>query len=350
MESALQSNKTAVVLCDKSREHDWTVYVNKSSHSVFAHQLGWKCVVEETFGHQGLYLMAYRQQRLVGVLPLFFVKSIVFGRFLVTSPFLTFGGILSDDEEATGVLIERAIKLTRELNSDYLEIRNEIPCGYLPYSKSDYYTLILNLSSGEKEIWKSLLHSTARRNVKIARKAGLEVMESHEYLDEFIKINARNMRRLGTPAHNGKFFRNILKYFPESILLMARSKDDLIGGMLLVKFKDTVLMPWIGSLQEYFHMRPNNLLYWEAVVVACRDGFRFLDFGRSKWDSGTFRFKKQYGAQPDQLHYLFFLNKAKKVPAVEPESSALKPLISIWRKIPLPVVNLIGPYIIRNIP
>ena len=350
MKSVSQSDNVHVVLCEKHNESDWAAYIEKSAHAVLAHQLEWRFVVEETFGHQSFYLTAYRQQRIVGVLPLFFVNSIFFGRFLVTSPFLTFGGIISDDEEAECALVEKAIQLTRELNADYLEIRNEIPCGYISNTKCDYYTLVIDLSNGEEKIWNSLLHPTARRNIKKARKAGLEVVESQRYLDDFVEINARNMRRLGTPAHNGKFFRNILKYFPESILLMVRYKEISIGGMLLVKFKDTILMPWVGSLQEYFHMRPNNLLYWNAIVRACRDGFRFLDFGRSKWDSGTFRFKQQYGAQPKELYYQFFLNKAKKIPDIDPENNAFKPLISIWRRLPLPVVNSIGPHIICNIP
>lgn len=350
METVVQPDKVSVVLCEKSLETDWSSYIETSPHAVFAHQLGWKSVVEETFGHQAFYLMAYRQQRLVGVLPLFFVKSIFFGRFIVTSPFLTFGGIIGDDEEAKAALIEKAIQLLKELNADYLEIRNEIQCQYISNTKSYYYTLILDLSNGEEKIWNSLLHTTARRNVKKARKVGLEVIATQSHLDDFVKINASNMKRLGTPAHNGKFFHNILKYFPESTLLMVRYKKDFIGGMLLVKFKDTILMPWVGSIQKYFHLRPNNLLYWNAIERACEDGFHFLDFGRSKWGSGTFHFKQQYGAQPKKLHYQFILNRAKEIPNIDPENSAFKFLISIWRKLPMSVVNSIGPHIICNIP
>ena len=340
----------SVVLYDSSRQRDWNTYVDHSQQTVFAHHIGWKSVVEETFGHEAFYLMAYRNGRVAGVLPLFLVKSIIFGRFLLTSPFLTFGGIASDDEATAAALVHRAVQTAREQRVHYLEIRNQRQYHCLPYTKSTYCTLVLDLSAGEQDVWGSRLTSTTRRNVRRARKAGLEIVEGHDYLDIYVNINAQNMRRLGTPAHSRTFFHNIVKHFPQSTLLMARSNQTYVGGMLLVQFKDTILMPWVASLQDYLHMRPNNLLYWEAVVRACGDGYRLFDFGRSKWNSGTFRFKMQYGAEPVQLYFQFYLNRANKVPDVDPDSRAFKHLVKIWRKIPIPALNLLGPRIIRNIP
>jgi FemAB-related protein (PEP-CTERM system-associated) len=351
MDFFLRSGKITVAFCDTPREQDWTAYVDNSSHTVFGHHLAWKSVIEETFGHQTFYLMAYRRETVVGILPLCLIKSRLFGRFLVTSPYLTFGGVATEDEDAATALISSATQIAREQQVDYLELRNDRPHKGLPHTKSTYYNLVLDLSPGEEEIWNSHLLASARRNVKKARRLGLYVSEGCDHVDTYSMINAKNMHRLGTPHHGRGFFSNILKNFPESTLLLMACLDDTpVAGMLLVKYKDTVLMPWVASLPNYLHMRPNNLLYWEAIVRACRDGFSFFDFGRSKWDSGTFRFKAQHGAQPVQLYYQFFLMKSKKVPAVEPESKAFKPLISIWRNLPFPVVNMIGPHLIRGIP
>ena len=345
-----KSGTTSVVLYDASRQQDWHTFVNTSPLTVFAHHLGWKSVVEETFGHQAIYLMAYCQERLVGILPLFLVRSMLFGRFLVTSPFLTFGGIACEDADATKALIARAMQIARDYCVDYVEVRNEKPCEFLPYTKTQYYTLMLDLTSGEDEIWHSLLRPTARRNVRKALKAGLKLVEGQRYLDAFADINASNMHRLGTPAHSPSFFYNIMKYFPQSTLLMLRSGHTFIGGMLLVRFKEMLLMPWVASLPEYFHMRPNNLLYWEAIARACRDGLRNFDFGRSKWDSGTFRFKRQFGAQPVPLYYQYYLHQAHQVPDVDPDTTTFMPLMTLWRKLPISLVKVLGPRIIRWIP
>jgi FemAB-related protein (PEP-CTERM system-associated) len=338
----------SIVLYDPAREKDWDTYVESSPQAVFAHHLGWKRVVEETFGHHAFYLMAYRQNQVVGLLPLFLFKSLIFGRYLATSPFLTFGGLISDDENAAGALVQRAEQIAGETKAGYIEIRNSRIYSQLPHTKDDYYTLILDMSSGEKAVWDTKLKTTAKRNVRKAQQS-LEVVEGHTHIDEFIRINARNMHRLGTPAHGDRFFHNIIKFFPESMLLMVRTRQEFVGGMLLVSFKDTVLMPWVGALEKYFELRPNNLLYWEAIAYSIRRGFRFFDFGRSKFDSGTFRFKAQYGAEPVPVFYQYYLNTTREVPNVDPDSAKYRVLVNVWKKLPHNLVNLVGPAIIRAI-
>ena len=306
-------------------------------------------MVEETYGHRPFYLMARRDRQLVGILPLFLIRSKIFGASLVTSPFLTFGGLLSADDQAAAALVESAKQIAKEQKVQYAEIRNDKPCPFLEPTKSSYFTLVLDLTVGEEKLLQSL-HPTARRNIRKAQQSGLEVVEGAEHLDQFIEINFRNMRRLGTPAHGPAFFRSITKHFPEAMLLMARHQQKWVGGMLLVSFQKTIHMPWVAALEEYFEMRPNNLLYGEAIARACRRGFHFFDFGRSKEDQGTYRFKAQHGAQPVQLYYQYYLNRAKEMPNIDPEASAFKTLIALWKKLPLSVVNFVGPRLIGRIP
>jgi len=340
----------SIIFYDFSYQNEWNSYILESPHSVFAHHLGWKNVIEETYKHRSFYLMGYRDNKVVGILPLFLIKSLLFGNCMVTSPFLTFGGIVSDDETVTTALIDKAIEIAHKQKVNYIEIRNEKQTGYLPHTKSIYYTLLLDLSSGIDTLWNSSLHSSTRRNILKAYQSGLVIEEGHDHLKHFVDINAQNMHRLGTPSHCYHFFYNILKHFPQSTLIMVRSEHTYIGGMLLVYYKDTVLMPWVASLQSYFHLKPNNLLYWEAITRAVKKGYRYFDFGRSKWDSGTFRFKSQFGAKPVQIHYQYYLNTVQKVPDLDPENPVFRTLISIWKKLPLSVTKLIGHRIIRYIP
>lgn len=335
---------------DESRIQDWCQYVARTETSVFSHEIGWKTVVEKTYAHKAYYLIAYRDGEVAGVLPLFFVRSKIFGRFLVTSPFLTFGGILSDDEKIASALVNEGARLAVRKKAKYIETKNSSPCEDLPISVTKYFSLILDLQAGEESIWKTKLHSMTKRNIKKAKKFGVEVLQGLSFVDEYYHINNENMRRLGTPAHSKAFFQNIISAFPDSVLLMAKLNNKFIGGMLLVKHKDTMLMPWTASLPNCLSLRPNNLLYWEAIRLACSTGFKYLDFGRSKWDSGTFRFKSQYGAEPVQLFYQYHLNTARKEPDFDPDSSSFKPLIDIWRILPVGLLNTIGPHIIRNIP
>jgi len=343
------SDEVVIELYTPSRKQDWESFVCGAPAATFAHDLRWKNVVEETYGHRAFYLMAYRGARVIGVLPLFLIRSLIFVRCLVTSPFLTFGGLLAAEDAAAAALVDRAKQIARQCNVKYAEIRNAQPCPYLEPTKLTYHTLVLDLSVGEEKLLKSL-HPTARRNVKKAQQTGLEVVEGVEHLQQFIKINFHNMRRLGTPAHGAAFFQSIVKHFPESILLMAKHEQRWVGGMLLVSFKKTIYMPWVAALEEFFEMRPNNLLYWEAIARAARRGFQFFDFGRSKQDQGTYRFKTQHGAQPVQLFYQYYLHGVQEMPNIDPDASSFKPLIALWQKLPLPLVNFVGPRLIGKIP
>jgi FemAB-related protein (PEP-CTERM system-associated) len=343
------SDAVSIEFYNSSLKEDWNHYLDASPAATFAHHLEWLAVVEETYGHRPFYLMARRNHRVVGALPLFLVKSRIFGASLVTSPYLTCGGLLADDDEAAEALVNQARQLAAAHAVSYVEIRNTRPCSRLEHTKLSYFTLVLDLSVGEEKLLKSL-HNTARRNIRKAQQSGLEIVEGVEQLDRFISVNFRNMRRLGTPAHGPVFFRNIVKHFPDAMLLMARHRERWVGGMLLVSFQNTIYMPWVAALEEYFEMRPNNLLYWEAIARACRKGFQFFDFGRSKEDQGTFRFKAQHGAQPVQLYYQYILNGSNAMPNIDPEASTFKPLVALWKKLPLPLVNFIGPRLIGQIP
>ncbi|MBN2031174.1 FemAB family PEP-CTERM system-associated protein [bacterium] len=350
MDKIQQQDSVQIKLYQPSFQDEWNRYILKSPDSVFGHHLGWKDVVAETYGHKPFYLMGFKDNAVVGILPLFLIKSFIFGKCLVTSPYLTFGGLVSDDEDVAAALIDQAIQIAHIEKVRYIEIRNEKPIVYSLQNKSVYCTLVLNLSLGIKKIWHSSLHPSTRRNIQKACRSGLAVVEGHDYLKYFVDINARNMHRLGTPAHDYRFFSNIIRYFPESTLLMVRFKRTFIGGMFLVYFKNTVLMPWIASLQSYFHLRPNNLLYWEAIQRADEKGYRFFDFGRSKQNSGTYRFKMQYGAKPVQLYYQYYLNSVHKIPNFDPENPVFSFPVSVWKKMPVFITKRIGHRIIRNIP
>jgi FemAB-related protein (PEP-CTERM system-associated) len=334
---------------DESRQKDWNLYVASSKQTFFCHDLRWKSVVEDSYGLKPYYLLAYKKEKPVGVFPLFLVTSIFFGRFLITAPYLSYGGIISDNSAAEEALIERTKTLANELRADYVEVRNNEVCFYLPHTKSIYCTLKIYLGGGEENVWKNILTGRARNNVRRARKAGLEIIEDRNLVDVFSNLVFKTMHHLGTPSHNSKFFNAILKYYPEAKLLMVRANRKYVGGTLLVSYNNTVLGEWIACLKKYYPMQVNSFIYWESIASSCRNGFQFFDVGRSKWDTGVFKFKASFGAKAEPLYYQYYLNRAKKVPNIDPENSSFKPLITAWRHLPLSVVNFVGPRLRRCI-
>jgi serine/alanine adding enzyme len=101
-----------------------------------------------------------------------------------------------------------------------------------------------------------------------------------ELFDEFYEIFTRNMRDLGTPVYNKSFFRNILEAFPDTTRIFAVYHETrMIAAGIGSWFKNTLEIPWASSISDYKHLCPNNMLYWEAIRFAIRNGLNRLDFG-----------------------------------------------------------------------
>jgi len=337
----------------KDSPEEWDTFVLGHKDSTFFHQIGWKNVVEKTYGHKPFYLVVKENGSIKGILPLFLMKHILFGKFLVSVPFGDYAGICADDEETSNILLKEAIKISDSNGAKFLELRNieSMNNGSL-MTKTTRATLILKLEEDPQKLWKSL-KPKVRNQVRKAEKSGIKAeIGDKSLVRDFYNVYAHNMRDLGTPVHSLSFFENILNIFPEnSNVIIVRLDGKAIGAAVATYFRDTMEIPWSSSLRDFFALCPNNLLYWTALEYACSKGYKLFNFGRSPWESGTFQFKKQWGAEPVQLHYQYYVNNGDEMPDYTPStSSRFDMAIWLWRKLPVSITKLIGPRIIAGIP
>jgi hypothetical protein len=162
-----------VVLLTSDREKDWQRFVEDSRHASLAHSLGWRNVVEKTYRHVPVYLMAIDGQMRAGVLPLFLIRSPFFGRFLVTASYLSYGGLLSNDDRAGSALIRAAREVATEQKAKYVEVRGLSRIGQGLLLKDKYCTFLLPLSAGSDVLWQRFEGGRARKVVRKALKSGL---------------------------------------------------------------------------------------------------------------------------------------------------------------------------------
>lgn len=334
----------------KKDEKEWDAFVREQDNATFFHLIGWKNIVEKTYKHKSYYLLAKEDDEIKGILPLFLMKSALFGKKLISVPFCDYGGVCANDEQTKNLLIEEAKKITKEKCADYLELRQLHGNCHGPITKNIYFTLILGLKANSDFLWMNF-SKKVRNAIRKAVKSNLEVAMGKKYINEFYDVFSKNMRDLGTPVHNFNFFRNILREFPnQANILITSYEEKAMGAMFLLKFKDIMYAPWVSSYRQYFHLNPNNMLYWEAIRYGCEEGFKYFDFGRSKWNSGTFRFKKPWGAIPKQLQYLYYLNSLDNMPNLDPSSQKYRALTQVWKRLPVSIATMVGPKIRRNIP
>ena len=344
--------KLRIQLFKAEDQERWSDFVNKSNESTCYHNIGWKNVIEKSFGHKtNYYLCEDQQKNITGILPIAHLKSILFGNFMVSLPYFTYGGICAMDSETSRRLLEQAIQLGKIENVEHIELRETRLLNNGLAVKSTKVSMRLVLPSGSDQLWKSF-SSRLRNKIKRPEKEQMHVrIGKSEELESFYKVFSINMRDLGTPVYTKNFFKNILEEFPDStwICTVYREKEPIASGML-VGFKDTVEIPWVSSRRHYNRYYPNFLLYWTALKFACDHGYKVFDFGRSSPGGGTYQFKGQWGAKPVQLYWHYWMENGGSLPELNPNNPKYRAAIQIWKRLPVGLTRMIGPAIVKNLP
>jgi FemAB-related protein (PEP-CTERM system-associated) len=339
-------------VCLQSDQAAWDAFVQASPEATAYHQYRWKSVIEKSFGHRGYYLAALDEKGTMrGMLPLIQMKSALFGNFLVSVPFVNYGGLVCNCAAAEQALLSGAEQLRCDCQASFVELRHlSRALGGLS-TRQRKVTMLLPLAAGVDDQWNSF-NPKLRNQIRKAEKNGLQPSVGHlDLLDDFYRVFARNMRDLGTPVYSKDFFRNVLTSFPESTRIFAVALDrKTVAAGLAIWFRNTMEVPWASSISDYKPLCPNNMLYWEAIKFGIECGFSTFDFGRSTPGEGTYNFKKQWGAEAVPLHWQYLLKQGCAVPEINTGNSKYRMAIKLWQRLPVLVTKVLGPRIVRSIP
>jgi FemAB-related protein (PEP-CTERM system-associated) len=325
----------------------WQCYVERSPRAEFFHLLGWKRVVERTYGHETRYLMAKTADGTVrGILPLFVISSRLFGKHVSTPP----GAICADEPCVGQKLLEAAIALTESADADdlLLTASKQLWDGDL-LTVQRHCTQQLALPAGADALWKSISRHK-RKNVNAAGRAGLSVdFGKGEFADFFYQVFAHSLRELGTPIFDRQLLANILDEFQEQTwILVARQGERPVGALLLFTMGETIHAQWAASYREDRPNRPNDLLYWEMLRWGAENGYRLCDMGRSQWGSGNYNFKALWGAETVPLYYQHFMRRGLGIPDFDlkvERDFKFRTVVRTWQHLPIGVTLRLGPYL-----
>lgn len=316
---------------------------------------------------------------LLGVLPLVHLKSPLFGNKLVSMPYLDHGGIIAENSDYEEKLMQAAIALGRKLKVQCIELRhldkicclngdsyicpidNEVDAAgngrsyrHRWHLRSHKVRLLLPLPDSAEALMKSF-KSKLRSQINRPIKSGLTAkIGDMELLDDFYKVFSINMRDLGSPVHAKGLPQSVMARFSGNAKIVVVYKgDEPVASSLMLGFKDVMINPWASALRQYSKDSPNMLLYWHMLAYAADNGYRHFDFGRSTPEEGTYRFKLQWGAQPQPMYwYTVWLDQKKSNNGVQEDSSESKMMklaIKLWQKMPVPLTRIIGPIIRKHI-
>ncbi len=330
---------------------DWDAFVHRHPDATFYHHLSWKKIIETCFKHDTYYLLAKDQGQVQGILPLVHIKSLLFGSFFCSMPFLNFGGICATNESAAMALLDFARQILQDNKADYIELRHiHKTKADLPF-KTHKVSMTLELDKDPNYIWNTF-KSKHRTNIRRAEKHGLTIQSGGmELLRDFYRIICQGWRDLGTPIYQYGFFENIIKEFGHAVeVFVVYYNKQPIATAFNGRFKDTVEGMWTYALRNYIRLQTNNFLYWKMVEKACFDGFKFYHLGRSTSQSGSIAFKKKWNAYPTQLYWEYVLNRKKDLPNLSADNPRLQLFRKSWQNLPVVITQAIGPLIARSLP
>jgi serine/alanine adding enzyme len=329
----------------------WDAFVETHPDGTKFHLWNWRNVIENSFGWQTFNVMAVEGANIRGILPLAWKKSRLFGSFVSSLPFISGGGVLATDHEAEKFLIDEAIRLTRELKADYLELRHREDHRLDLPTQSNRVTVLVPLNPDPEKMWASL-DSRVRTSIRKSMKSGLAAQYGGEELvDEFYAVFAENMRDLGTPVYSQRFFLEILRGFPgKAEICVVRHGGKAVAAAFLNGYRGVIEPQWAASTRRSLALKPNMFLHWNVICHAAELSFRVLDFGRSWVDSGAYDYKMKWGGKAVPLHWSYWRPEGDHSNSVSRRDPKFQMFIRAWQKLPLPLTTMIGPRLVRYFP
>ena len=326
----------------------WDAFVQSCPEATFFHRAGWREVIERAFGHRTHFLLAEADGEIQGVLPLAEINSRLFGHSLAALPFCVYGGPAASNESARYALDNAAQKLAAELRVDHLEYRNLQPF-HSDWPGKDLYVTFRKAIDVEVERNLNAIPRKQRAMVRKGIKAGL-VSSVDNGTERFYLAYSSSVHRLGTPVFSRKYFRLLKAIFADDCEVLTITLDErVVSSVMNFYFRDEVLPYYGGGTAEARAVAANDFMYWEVMRRACEKGCRVFDFGRSKVGTGSHDFKKNWGFEPQPLHYEYQLVRAQQVPDHNPLNPKYRLFIKAWQRMPLTLANIIGPHIVKNL-
>lgn len=336
---------------DAEAAHEWNQATARLPGATWYHQYEWRSVNEESLGHRCTYLAARAGGRIVGILPLTFVSSRLFGRFLCSMPFVNSGGPCAEDPEIVRRLIARAVHLAKLQAADQLELRCTQPIDCELQESLRKVSMYVNLDPDPEKTW-AAYSAGHRNNIRRAQKNDLEVESGGaELLPEFYRVMEQSWRDLGTPLYSLGYFERVVQLFPSQVrIYVCRRNGNTVGTALNGYFANTAEGLWNGSNAEGRATHCNYVLYWEMIRDASLRGFTWFHLGRSTAGSNSIDFKRKWHAVQRQLHWYYWTPGRAPLPELNVDNPKYRLAIAAWRRLPIPLTRMLGPPLARRIP
>ena len=314
----------------------------------------WTQLAREIYGSDTHRFEAVQGDEVIGILALTHVRHPIFGNYLATSPFGSYGGFAFSSIQVRDMLLNEAQKLADDLGVQYVVLRfmeeDNIPPS-LWMQNPIYSTYMIDLPSNPEDLMKGFGHQH-RKHTRQALRKGFKVQFGQlELLDETYEALARSMHELGSPYHSKEYLRRMAVLLGDKLefVVIKDAKNSLVGSAVLVYHGLTATNLHANILHKYRSEYAGECLYWSILERYCQKGMQRCDMGRSLNGSGNETFKFKWKPRKVPLAYWYYLPKGGDIPELNQKSPKFQLAIWIWKRMPAFLVRALGPHLIRGI-
>jgi len=337
-------------LADAAERQRIDAYVAGHPEAELFHRPQWTLAVERGCRQRGHYLVAEQGGRLAGCLPLSEVRSPLFGNALVSAGFGTGGGAIADDAATAGRLVEAGWALAAERGCRSMELRGgAVPEGWTA-QQGIYAGFAKPLPQGDEAILRAM--KRRHRSIRRAREFDLEIRVGSGEADRAMHyaVYAEMVRNLGSPVYPRALFAAMLDLFgPDADILTVLKDGRPLASALNFYFRGTVMPYWGGGTAASREFSASEMMYYQVMCHGARRGCTTFDFGRSKLGTGTYAFKENWGFEPRPLTYAVRTADGAGARVVNPLDPKYRLQVALWKRMPLPLANRLGPPIARGL-
>ena len=344
--------KPDIQIIDPIECEGWDELLLSSEGYSFFHSSTWAKVLKETYGYSPAYFTIFDNGKLQALVPVMQVDSFLTGKRGVSLPFTDYCDAIISDGIAFDSLFDQILQYGKSHGWKFFEIRGGNGSPILAAVSCTYSRHMLDLRRGADEIFSNFKDNT-RRNIRNAIKRGVkvEVSTTLDSLKAFHKLNLMTRRRHGLPAQPFHFFEKVHEHILSKNLgfvVLASYEGVFIAGAVFFHLGKKAVYKYGASDKKFHHLRPNNLVMWEAIKWFSQNGYDSLCFGRSEPDnSGLNQFKSGWGTTEHRIHYYRYDIRKNSFVSASPKVTGFHN--KIFRKIPVPILNSIGNILYKHV-
>ncbi len=314
----------------------------------------WTQLVQEIYIYDVYRFVALEENQTVGILALTHVRHPIFGNYLGTAPFGSFGGFAFSSTEARDALLAEATKLADLLKVEYAVVRfieetNSPPAPWVGHPLYSSYQV--DISPDAEEMMRGF-GPQHRKHTRQSLRKGFQVCFGHlDLLDDTYEAMARSMHQLGSPYHSKNYLSKMANLLGDTLeFVVVKDAHGVLAGTAVVIYQGGIATTLHANiLPEFRNEYAGECLYWSVLEHCAQKEIRVCDFGRSLNGSGNAQYKMKWNPRKVPLAYWYYLPKGGAIPELNQKSPKFQFAIWVWKRLPAFAVRLLGPALIKGI-